>query len=131
MRTDNLNEVERIIILAIDEKINKYKELILELEKEKQKYVKQRLLPPEKETKVYHTPPFRATPNTSKKDRIVAAIQRMSGEFNTEQLLATINTDGGHPLTKENFAPTFSRLKDEYYKRVGEKDGRGLYEKIE
>ena len=118
MRTDGLSEIAKVMISAIDDKINKYRELIDELEKEKQRYLHR---PTDSSVGAENllTQASRARKMAllaeavnalSKKDRIVAGINRMQGKFDTEQLLACINNDGGVPISKENFAPTFSRL---------------------
>jgi hypothetical protein len=44
--------------------------------------------------------------------RIEDALDKIQGEFTTQQLLAAINTDGmGEKVDKKNFLPRFSRLK--------------------
>jgi len=134
-------KIAETMISAIDQKIaeckdkiNEYNDLISQLQVEKRRYShlqEERVqtvtssIMQSRRALLFEKPVVR-----SKKERIIMAIERMPETFDSEQLLNEINRDGDGEITKENFAPDFSRLKGEVYKKVGEKDGRGLYEKI-
>ncbi len=131
------SKVANLVVAGIDGQIRQLKDLIAELEKEKETYLTKPAIKPQSHNHKLHKGKAKRitskhlTTGKSQRVRVIEAIQRMPGKFESKEVFNDVNNDKqGPPLVKESFYSIFSRLKDEVYEKAGEIDGKNTYQKI-